>query len=71
MSNRKFQKVEKVLIADVDVSKYTTYDCKEHGIYQYRKDADTELCPYCKQKNGPLENINELKTKFKKELNFF
>ena len=29
MSNRKFLKVEKVLIADVDVSKYTTYDCKE------------------------------------------
>ena len=32
MSNRKFLKVEKVLIADVDVSKYTTYDCNAYGL---------------------------------------
>lgn len=63
----KFEKTEKFLIANAD-KKYTTYRCDEHGVFQMRKDVDNGLCPYCKKQYLPMENIEELKEKFKKEL---
>ena len=49
---------------------YTTYDCTEHGIFQKRKDVDDGKCPYstCKGKVSLVENIDELKEKYKLEL---
>lgn len=64
----RFCKIEKFLIANVD-DNYTTYRCDEHGVFQKRKDIDDGCCIYCKKKYNPIENITELKEKFKKELN--
>jgi hypothetical protein len=68
---RKLQKTEKMIIAMAD-DNYTTYDCTEHGIYQKRKDVDDGKCPYstCKGKVSLVENIDELKEKYKLELGF-
>jgi len=68
---RKLQKTEKMIIAMVD-DNYITYDCTEHGIFQKRKDVDDGKCPYstCKGTVSLVENINELKEKYKLELGF-
>ena len=68
---RKLQKTEKIIIAIVD-DNYTTYDCTEHGIFQIRKDTDDGKCPYstCKGKVSLVENIAELKEKYRTELGF-
>lgn len=67
---KKFDKVEKVLLASVDVNNYTTFRCDEHGVFQQRNDCVTGVCNYCKKKYEPLSNVEELKEKFCKELNW-
>lgn len=63
---RKYNKSEKMIITLSD-DNYTTYDCTEHGIFQKRKDVDDGKCPYtnCKGVVTPVENIKELREKFK------
>lgn len=64
----KIRKVEKVMLAMVDIDKYTTFHCISHGLFQERKDTITEKCPYCKQRCSEVENVAELKEKYSKEL---
>ena len=66
---RKFNKTEKMIIALVD-DNYVTYDCPKHGIYQKRKDVDDGQCPFstCGETTSKIENISELRNKFKEEL---
>ena len=66
----KISKIEKNLIALGDNEKYNTYHCAEHGIYQKRKDVDDKKCIYCKKENEVVENIDELKEKYRKELGY-
>jgi len=65
---RKIQKTEKMIIA-MSGDDYITYDCTEHGIFQKRKDVDGGKCPYstCSGKVSLVENIKELKDKFRLE----
>jgi len=62
---KKLNRKEKILIAMVDIDKYTAYKCEKHGIYQLRKDIDNGECPHCKIKNKPLENIEDLQKQYK------
>lgn len=65
---KRLLKVEKILIATVDTSKFTTYRCAEHGIFQQRNDVKTGLCPYCHKEYKPVDNIDQFKEKFRQEL---
>jgi len=64
---KKFSKVEKVLIA-TNEGEFNTYKCPEHGVFQKRKAIDNGECIFCKKKCEPIENIDELKEKFRIEL---
>lgn len=64
----KIRKVEKVMLAMVDIDKYTTFHCISHGLFSERKDTITEKCPYCKKRCSEVENVAELKEKYSKEL---
>jgi hypothetical protein len=68
---KKFNKVEKTIIA-MSNDDYETYTCSEHGVFQKKKDSDDGKCPYgnCEGEIILIDNIKELKEKFKKELNF-
>lgn len=65
---KKISKQEKFLIATVDIEKYNTYQCDEHGIFQKVKGVDDGCCLYCKKKCKPLEAMEELKEKYENEL---
>jgi hypothetical protein len=66
---RIYEITEKWLIACVDTEKFNTYECEEHGIYKKSKDSDDGKCIYCGKVHEPLEDIEELKKQFSKELN--
>ena len=70
MKTKKFAKTEKVIIAMDNGENYNTYRCDEHGVFQKRKDVDDSKCPYCKKACNPVENIDELRQQFKKELGY-
>jgi len=64
----KYLKAEKVIIAMHDDS-VNTYQCSIHGVFSKRKDVDDKKCgPNCKGEITVIENVNELKEKFKEEL---
>lgn len=64
---KKFQKTEKMIIALVG-NDYTSFRCEDHGVFQIHNSNNSGVCPYCKKMYKPLENITELKAKFKAEL---
>lgn len=64
----KISKVEKMMLAMVDIDKYTTFNCISHGVFQERNDVITEMCPYCKGRCSKVQNVAELKEKYSKEL---
>ena len=66
---KKYSKEEKILLA-CSGDDYVAYNCDEHGAFLRRKDVDIDLCPYCKKKANPINNLLELRTEFRKELNF-
>lgn len=63
---KKLTKTEKVLLSMSDRSKYDTYRCEEHGIYQVRKDIpeETRGYAYCKKKHTKLTD-EEIQTLLK------
>lgn len=63
----KFSKAEKTMIALVN-NNYATYKCKAHGIFQQRNDIATGKCPTCGKTCAEMDNIAELKEKFRKDL---
>lgn len=65
---RKFNNVEKMIIATGNPDKFKTYDCKEHGIYQNNVQGDNKKCPRCKVEGEPIEVTTELQEKYKKDL---
>jgi len=64
--NKKLSKAEKVIIA-LQTEKYTTMYCETHGVWQTLNKEVTN-CPYCKKECEEVENIEELVSKYKKEL---
>lgn len=66
--NKKLSKVEKLLIVKVD-DNYITLYCEEHGIFQKRVDINDNKCIYCKKSCEIVENLQELKDKYKSEFN--
>lgn len=72
MKNKKrsYLKIEKTIIATAGEN-YETYDCSVHGVFQKRKDVDDGKCPYkCEGIVSKIDNIEELRVQFKKELGF-
>ena len=67
---RRLSKVEKLIIAEYD-EEFNAYDCSEHGIFMRRKDKDDSKCLYsnCEGIVTTVNNIEELRDKYKKELN--
>lgn len=65
---KRLLKVEKILIATTDTTKYITYRCAEHGVFQQRNDIKNGLCPYCHEEYKPVDNIDQLKEKYREEL---
>lgn len=68
MEHYTFTELEKLMIAEDD-GKYTLYKCSEHGIYMKYKKATSSTCPFCNKSNDPIQDVRELRKKFKRELN--
>jgi len=68
MEHYNFTALEKLMIAEDD-GKYTLYKCFEHGIYMKYKKATSSTCPFCNKSNDPIQDVRELRKKFKRELN--
>ena len=69
MDHYNFSETDKLLIAQDDL-KDTVYFCTNgHGVYFKYKKATSTTCPWCNKSNDPIQNIRELRKKFKKELN--
>lgn len=67
---RKYLKIEKTII-ETDGENYETCDCSIHGVFQKRKDVDDGKYPYkCEDIVSKMDNIEELRVQFKKELGF-
>ena len=45
-------RMEKMLLKNVDQNEYNVYQCSIHGLFWKRKDKDNKKCPYsgCKGK---------------------
>ena len=68
MDHYNFTELEKIMIAQ-DEGNYVLYKCHDHGIYMNYKGTTSTDCPFCHKSNDPIQNIRELRKKFKKELN--
>lgn len=67
---RRLSKVEKFIIAEYD-EEFNAYYCSKHGIFMRSKDKDDGKCLYsnCEGVVTIVHDIEELKEKYKKELN--
>lgn len=68
MDHYNFTEADKLLIAEDD-GKCTLFFCPDHHIYIKYKGINSTTCPWCNKSNDPIQNVRELKKKFKHELN--
>lgn len=47
---------------------FISYQCPDHGVYQVSQYFESAECPWCHSKNQPIQDIEQLQVKFRKEL---
>ena len=67
MSNIKFTEFDKLTIIEGGLD-FTVFYCPDDGVYLKYKNIHDSKCPWCNKSNDPIENVRELRKKFKKEL---
>lgn len=69
MEHYNFSETDKLLLAEDDGKTNLFFCINGHGIYIKYKKATSTTCPWCNRSNDPIENVRELRKKYRKELN--
>jgi hypothetical protein len=69
MEHYNFSETDKLIIAEDDLKDVLYFCPNGHGIYMKYKKATSSTCPFCNKSNDPIQDVRELRKKFKRELN--